>query len=931
LKKILSFVFIFLLVIGLSFTQQQYGNIRGVVTDTDGIPLPGVSVSLAGDLAPEATITSINGVFRFVNLAPGTYTCRFELSGFNDFLHEEIVIRVGSNIDLKVEMAVETLNEEVTVVARTPVVDKKKTGTSTNISSEQLQEIPSARDPWVVMQSVPGVSSSSRVNVGGSESGQQTGPVARGNVGSSHQLYLDGVDITENAGSGGGSPMYYDFDTFGEMMVVTGGKDASFQTGGVAINMVTRRGTNNFEVMGRLFYSSEDLQADNATDEMKALGLSGNRIERIIDTGVQLGGPIIKDKFWFWLGYGQQDIRRVLISGNYERTRIPGVNFKANFQLSPRDRMELNIVYTRKFQPDRGASATRPHDTTLDMKAMNLPIKLENEHIFSDNFLLTAKLHWFPRWWKQEPYGGMDTVPSNDKVTGMWWDSYSSFGSDRPSYSGTVDGNLFVEEILGGNHEFKFGTEYRMTPTTSSGAYGGGALKYYWDGQPHSARIYREYRRDYEGQRFSAYVHDTFSTGNMTINLGLRYDWEKSFLKKTNIASARLAPDLIPAISVGAIDPNLIWANFSPRIGYSYDISGDGKTLIRANLARYANQLGGGMARHISPTATAYVSYYWNDLNTDDNIQLDELAGYPYDGITGYSGFDPWNPNSLTSPNMIDSKVNAPLTDEFILGIERELIKDLSLGANLILRRNHRFVWYPYIGITQEDYIGPYTGTVAYNGNSYPYKYWTLNQKRPAGTIMTNRPDYYENYSGIEIVADKKLSNRWMINASLTYQTHSQHYGDKGYNDPTNIDMLEGAPGSQYFLKWMTKLSFLFQLPYDINLSGFFVTRQGSIHEQEIQVQAPERAAAGLGSSVSLYTGKYGDNRLDTMGMLDLRLQKDFKTTKWGTISLSIDAFNITNAAPALSRYSVLNSSRSNQIQAVLNPRVFRIGLRYKF
>jgi len=931
LKKILSFATIFLLVAGLSFSQQQYGNIRGIVADPEGMPLPGVSVTLEGAIAPASTITSESGAFRFVNLAPGIYTCKFELSGFNDYLQENVVIRIGSNVDLKVKMTPVALSEEVTVVARVPVVDKKKTGTATNVSSEQLQEIPSARDPWVVMQSVPGISSSSRVNVGGSESGQQVGPEARGNVSASHQLYLDGVDITENAGSGGGSPMYYDFDTFEEMQVVTGGKDASFQTGGVAINMVTRRGTNKFEAMGRLFYTPEALQSNNATDEMKELGLSGNKIERIIDVGFQLGGPIIKDKLWFWAGFGEQNIKRVLISGNPERTRIPGLNFKANFQLSPKNRMELNIVYTRKFQPDRGASATRPHETTVDMKAMNLPMKLEDEHFFSDNLLLSAKFHVFPRWWNQFPYGGMDTVPSNDLVTGLWWDSYSSFNSDRPAYSGTVDGNLFVEEVLGGNHEFKFGVEYRWTPITSSSDYGGGALKYYWDGEPYRARLYREYRRDYEGQRFSAYVSDTFTAGSLTFNLGLRYDREKSFLKGTNIKAAKMAPDLMPAISVGAIDPNLVWGNFSPRAGFTYDIGGDGRTLIRANLARYANQLGGGVVRHISPTATAYVTYYWNDLSGDNNIQLDELVGYPYDGLLSYSGFDPWNPTSIASPNEIDPNVNAPLTDEAILGIEREVITDFSLSANLILRRNHRFVWYPYIGINQANWIGPYTGTVAYDGNSYPYEYWTLDQKRPVGTIMTNQPDYHENYSGIEIVADKKFSKGWMMNASFTYQTHSQHYGDKGYHDPTNIDMLEGTPSNEYFLKWMAKISFLVRLPYGIDCSGFFVTRQGSIQAQQIVAQAPERAAAGLGSTVTLYTEKFGDTRLDTMTMLDLRLQKDFITASWGTISLSIDGFNILNAAPALVRYSTINSSRANDVEAVLNPRVFRIGLRYKF
>lgn len=901
------------------------------MVDTEGIPLPGVTVTLEGAFAPKSTITSASGVFRFINVDPGEYTCKAEIQGFMTYIQENITVQIGTNVDLTIEMELATLQEEVKVVAEVPVVDTKKTGTTTNVTEVALQEIPSARDPWVVMQQVPGISSGSRVNVGGSESGQQVGPEARGNVSSSHQLYLDGIDITENAGSGGGSPMYYDFDTFEEMSVSTGGKDASYQTGGVAINMISRRGTNRFQAMGRFFYINEDFQSDNRTEEVKELGYGGNRIQMITDFGLQIGGPIVKDKLWFWSGFGQQHIKRLTITGNPERTRIPGFNLKLNAQISPRNKMELSIVYTRKYQPDRDASATRPPETTLDMKAMNLPMKLEGEHIFSDNFLMSLKLHWFPRWWRQGPYGGMDTQVSYDYITGIYSDSYSSFGSDRPGYSGNLDGNAFVEEVLGGNHELKFGVEYRLTPTTSEGDYGGACVKYYRDGVPDYARVYREYRRDYEGQRFSVYASDTYTSGRFTLNVGLRFDREKSFLKETQVAASRIAPDLLPALSVPEIDPGLVWANFSPRIGFTYDLTGDAKTLIRGNIARYANQLGGGVARHVSPTQYSWAAYYWNDLNADNDVQLNELVGYPYDGIINYSGFDPLNPTATVSPNQIDSDVNAPLTDEAILGIERELFLDFSVSANFILRRNHRLYWYPYIGISRDNYIGPYSSTITYEGKTYSYEYWTLDQKRPAGTIMTQQPNYSQNYYGLEIVFDKRLSNRWMMNASFTYQNQSSNYGENSFHDPTNIEAVDGIPSSQYFLKWIAKAAFLVQLPYGFNLSGFLNVRQGSILPHEIRVSAPERAAVGLGSTVTLYTDKFDAFRLETFQMMDLRLQKDFTFDKYGTISLSIDAFNIFNSNCDLDRYTVQNSSRANEIESILNPRVFRLGIRYRF
>lgn len=931
MKKFVVIVVSFLLLSSLSFSQQQYGDIEGRVMDTEGNPLPGVNVTLQGSFAPRSAITSQNGHFRFKNVSPGEYVLKAELDGFKTYIQEDITIQIGTNINLSINMEQATLEEEITVKATLPVVDTKKTGISTSVSEEVLQELPSARDPWVIMQQVPGISSGNRVNVGGSESGQQVGPVARGNVSSSHQLYLDGVDITENASSGGGSPMYFDFDTFGEMQVVTGGKNVSFQTGGVAINMLTRRGGNNLEVMGRLFYTAGELQSDNLTEEAKELGYEGNRVKFMTDMGLQVGGPIIKDKLWFWAGWGQQHISRTTITGNPERTRIPGLNLKFNAQISPRDRMELSLVYTRKFQPDRGASATRPHETTNDMKAMNFPVKLEYEHIFSDNSLMSAKLHIFPRWWEQEPYGGLDTQVANDIVTGQWWDSYFSFGSDRPSYTGVIDGNIFVENLLGADHEFFFGVETRITPTADHGDCGGDVFRYFRNGEPYSARVYRGYRRDYNGIRYSGYISDTISIGRITLELGLRYDWEESYLKETKVNASRIAPELLPALTVGEIDPDLIWANFSPRVGFTYNLTGDGKTIIRANFARYANQLGAGVATHVSPTNYGYATYYWNDLNGDNYLQKNELVGYPYDGILSYGGFDPANPTSLMSPNEIDTDVNAPLTDEAIMGIEREVIKDLSISGNVILRRNHRFYWEPYIGITRDNYIGPFSGTESYGGETWSYEYWTLDQPRPAGEIMTQRPNYHENYSGVEFVLNKRLSNRWMMNTSFTYQNFAAHYGDGSYHDPTNIDNLDGAIPHRYFLKWIAKSSFLFQLPYNIDLSGVLNIRQGSIVPHEIVVSTPERAAVGLGSTMRIYTEDFDAHRLETFHMLDLRLSRDFETKKFGKITVSLDAFNVLNSNHDLARYGVQNSPRANEIESILNPRIFRIGIRFRY
>jgi len=918
------------LVVGFSFSQQ-YGNISGLVTDQEGRALPGANVTLEGEFAPKLVVTSESGIFRFLNLSPGKYIVKCELPGFNTHIQENIIIQVGVNVNLKVKMTPATTVKEVRIVEQSPVVDSKETGTTTNVQDIALKEIPTARDPWVVMQAAPRISGS-RENVGGSRSGQQIGAIARSNVGGSGMYFLDGIEITDQSSGGGSSPMYFDFDTFEEMQVVTSGQDASVQTGGVAINMVTRRASNKFKAVGRIFWTGEELQGNNLTDELIDAGLKGDRIKQIMEYGIQGGGPIFKNKLWAWFGAGMQDIRRLAINDTPDTCKIPGFNLKLNWQPNQKNVFEFVIILTRKLNPGRGASATRPYETTLDMKAKNLPIKLEYQHNFSDNFMINTKVHAFPRCWGQVAFGGKDVQPSTDLVTDQNWGSWDYFDRNMPAYSVSSDANYFVEKALGGSHEFDFGVEYRLAASENKADMAGGARKYYWNGVPYSAQMYREASGDRQVGRYSAYIKDTFAIDRLTIDIGARYDIEKAMNNATEIKAASLIPDFLPSISVGAIDPGFKWTHFSPRLGLTYDIAGDGKMIIRGSLARYANHLGASLATDVSPTASSWASYYWNDKNGDDIARIDELVGYPLNGLIAYSGFDPYNLGTvMTSPNKIDPNLKPPLTYEAIVGIEREFFTDFSMAANFVIRRNTRLFWRPTNGLSRADYVGPITGTINYEGNTYPYEYWYLNERPAAGTFLTQQTDYYENYMGIEVVAVKRFSKKWMVNASFTYQKSSRNYGEVSFHDPTNIKMLDGTPTSAYQPTWMGKVTGLYRLPFGIGLSASFSSREGYIFAPAIRVKTPERASVGLGASMNLYTEKYGTSRLENFYNLDLRLQKDIVTAKYGTYSLAIDVFNALNFSWDLKRNATQNSPDANQIQNILNPRVIRFSLRFTY
>ena len=243
---------------------------------------------------------------------------------------------------------------------------------------------------------------------------------------------------------------------------------------------------------------------------------------------------------------------------------------------------------------------------------------------------------------------------------------------------------------------------------------------------------------------------------------------------------------------------------------------------------------------HVSRIREAYAEYDWNDLNGDGWMQIDELVGYPLEGIIAYANFDPSNPTSVKAPNKMDPDLKGPETFEFSAGVERELLTDLSVNATFLYRQNRRYRWNVYMledgtPLTQANWLGPVEGTLTYDNESYPYEYWYLDQYKPAGELMTNRPDYHLNYMGLTITARKRLSRRWMVNASATFQKYTRHYGDEGFHDPTNIKARDGR--NEDYPTWQAKVSFLYQLPLGINISTFANIRQGDVFDKEIRVK----------------------------------------------------------------------------------------------
>ena len=281
---------------------------------------------------------------------------------------------------------------------RAPIVDTKSAGTKQTFTTEMLQSIPSARDPWVILQQTAGIAMD-RENIGGNMSGQQSNYMSRGANPTNNKWSLDGVDITDMSATGA-SPSYYDFDAFQEITINTGGVDVTQQTGGVGINLVTKSGSDRFRGSSRYYVTDENFESQNISDDLRRQGAtSGNPIQNIKDYGVEAGGPVKKGRAWVWGSFGKQtvdvgvlgfyqptpecqafkttsvalaasitDVNNCL---NTDRTLLQTTNLKGEVQLFKGNKLSLFNNFAKKERNARGADDLHPIETTTPQGAVD--------------------------------------------------------------------------------------------------------------------------------------------------------------------------------------------------------------------------------------------------------------------------------------------------------------------------------------------------------------------------------------------------------------------------------------------------------------------------------------------------------------------------------------------------------------------------------
>ena len=945
------------------FGQAKSGSIYGTASDAQGGRLGGVVVTLAGCVAPRATTSETQGQFRFLNLPPCTYSIRAERPGFANVERRSVVVNVGTSVGLTIQMEVASVASTVTVTSELPLLDARKQTAGATFSQEELQSIPTTRDPWAMLQQTPGVLID-RQNVGGSESGEQSHFVGKGADPTQNAWNLEGVTVTDMK-STGSSSAYYDFDAFQEMQMTTGGSDPSVTIPGVTIDMVTKRGTNDVHGSARIFDTPGQLSARPGT---VFTGAPANTVQKIGDYGVEVGGPLWPDKAWLWGSYGRQQIDKA-IAGVTDKTTLENFSSKLNFQPIESNSFTLFFFRADKQKQGRDASPTRPQPTTWDQSGPTTIWKGEDSQVIGANLVASGNWAWDDGGYQLAPEGGFG--PSGPDVfqnaDGVWQNSFFYYAQKYPHHEVSANVSAFFDT---GSlaHELKFGFGYRGYDVASMSAWPGqgnvGYLNFYGSGNP-IAQITRPRNVSCQAQYVDGFVADTIMAGNLTINAGVRYDDQRGKNLASKIQANIAFPNLLgPVDYPGSNGWEMTYKNWEPRLGLTYALGARKTTLVHASYARYADQLGAGAVGFDNPIGYQYLYYDWTDSNQNHRPDPGELGSLYF----AY-GVDPNNPNSPVSVNRIASNLEDTTTDEFVVGMNHQIRPDAVIGVTYTYRIRRNFTWTPYTQLSSADYtpFTPADTTVLegrdQNGNRIGGPVAVFAAATPSdfnfGKTLENRPGYSTEYQSIELALTKRLSDRWMAHGSFTWARWKQRLGRGSCQDPTNViggngdscdDGIVYSGGGfgplanvDINAKWAFNVAGVYQLPWNFNLATNFYGRQGYPTPYYVTVDPQD----GIGSD-RVVIGSPDAHRNPSLYQLDLRVEKVVPLARKADLTLSIDLFNALNrktvlqeninATPSCSATDASGNctahqgpGQAGQVFEVQSPRILRFGARLSF
>ena len=908
-----------------AFAQIQSGSILVKLADEQGGVLPGATVTITGAtlLVPMVGNTDAGGAYRAVALQPGKYAVKVELTGFQTMENPDVVVNVGQTASFDVVMKVAGVKAEFTVAATVPTIDTTSNNVSTTIDLGILQNTPGGRDIWSLLQAKASGLTTDRIDVGGSESGLQAGFVVRGTPHGQNTQALNGVNVTDPA-STGFSDFYYDYDTFQEVQVSTGAHPIEVGPPGVYVNMVTKTGTN--ALMGKVafYYQNDSLQSDNVDQELLDKGITKVGFDYLSDFTAQAGGPLVKDKLHFFGAYRDWRVHRFVAgfvddAGNpvVEPTDMYSVLANATYQINPSNR--VTAFWTRQAynKPQRGASAlntpisTWNEDDTFSIY-QGIWNRIVNDHAYLESRVSFVNID-FPLFIQDAAYAAQNQSTfelTTNKITGA---NTQQFISDRKRLQLNSVLSWYKAKWMGARHELKFGWDFANNPTSTEITAIDDVNVAVAEGFPQFALRANTPVHEKETTRMNAFfASDTIQRGRFTASFGLRFDQAWGIVPAQSSPAGTYAPARTFA-SLGSI---VDWKTVSPRGGVIYQLTPDGKTVAKFNAARYYHLMSTAIPATANPNAYGFDVVEWIDSNNDLKFQPDEAGQV----------FQPATP-LLTS---IDPDLRAPFTDEFLFNVERELMPNFRLSGVIGFRHERRQVGLKDVTSTFEPVQFPDPDT----GNPITVYNKTIDSFGIEHFNVINSSQLDQDYKGFEIIANKRLSNRWELLGSYSLSKAISEQATVPPGDIYGIGAIPVDPNNAVNARgpifWdrthVFKVSGSYLFKYDILGSANLLVQSGPVFTRT--VLTPE-GLLNQGQITVFAEPRDESDRLDTLSTMDLRGSKQFR---FGTQTFEalVEVYNLFNANTVLDANTLTGPAFGNPL-TVLSPRIFRFGGRFSF
>jgi len=717
---------------------QQNGGITGVVRDDGGLALPGVTVEASSPALIEkvrTVTTDGEGRYNLIDLRPGTYVVTFSLPGFSTVRREGIELTAGFTAPLNVTLAVGAITETITVTGASPVVDTQSIRQQEVLGQKMLEALPSGNiGPQTVAYMTPGFAST-QADVGGSRdtwSAQGAYTFFHGKIGT--RASYDGFRSQFFIGAADGVGYVSDQGTIQELQVETSGMGAESGSGSVSINLIPKTGSNLFSTTIEGYYSGPGMQSSNIDDGLRAAGIdSSAEVQNVYRLGAQLGGPIIKDKIWFFAAVARWG----------SRINQPGAYYNAL-----QGKSGIPSVPTIAFEPDLSRPAAsfdwfRNHSLRTTWQATE-----KHKFAFFGDIQKSCRCTTGPftganaiesergwDWWPSGVVQGTWQAPLTNKLLveagASWqvanWVNFAMDGVSRDDrsiletstnfrYGATAlltapiartgrSAQRVTASYVTGSHNFKagitleqaFNDESRTRNNETDG------LNYdFLNGRPLRIQYQAEpfLQQERQNAELGLFLQDSWTINRVTLTAGVRLDYVSM-----GFPAAELDAGLfVPARQVEELKGVPEWTDINPRFGAAWDVFGNGRTAVKASVGRFNQLSRSDLTRRFHPFSSSVNNAFrnWNDAN-GNFIPDCALADFTANGECGAIS----NVNFgkfIPSATLFDDSVTKDNRD-FIWDINVEVEHQIRDGLSVSAGYNHN--WDGSFTVTENTLLGP--------------------------------------------------------------------------------------------------------------------------------------------------------------------------------------------------------------------------------